>query len=537
VQQQIWPFYFYSNPEVFRNDPIAHYYLACLPQGFKALYRVWTVFSDPILLSTYLPYLLYFFAVLGMWRAAYLIGGGSTAWLTLLLFLSCGIYLDRMTGGLPRSFGFPILIWTIYALIAERHVLLGVLALLGAAFYPTAGLISGACLALALLTEKFTGTRARKHTFGEALRLLLLFGLLSSLAILPTLLNAREFGEKIPMTSVEEFPELGEHGRYQKWDRYPWPTLSESVRKGYLQGVSGVGAPLVPIGRKALESVLPLEYLLLLLGGLGLLTLFAWTSIERVARRLVLYFIASFGVYYVATWIAPHLYIPQRYLSYALPPFGALLVGYGISRLSRLGEKMTGNRVSRTALSFVAVFVIAVLVGNHSRVESGLKISLARAEQEVLKEISTLPSGALIASYPHGVINAVPLVSKRRVLVSLETYQVFHRKYALLMRERMNALLDAYYSGSVEKLLALSDRYGVTHLLRVRTHFKKDTVGLFEPFRPVIREAIAYRKEHGDELEQYAKDAVVYSFGRHTLWDLKRLRQSVRAQHGGAQTE
>ena len=42
--------------------------------------------------------------------------------------------------------------------------------------------------------------------------------------------------------------------------------------------------------------------------------------------------------------------------------------------------------------------------------------------------------------------DSVPYVSRRRALVTGETYQAFHDRYTLEMRRRTNAVIDAYFA-------------------------------------------------------------------------------------------
>jgi hypothetical protein len=57
------------------------------------------------------------------------------------------------------------------------------------------------------------------------------------------------------------------------------------------------------------------------------------------------------------------------------------------------------------------------------------------------------------------------MVSKRPVVISRKLYQVFSPAYLQIARERMFAMVEAYYGTSRAKLLALRSRFGADYLV------------------------------------------------------------------------
>ena len=80
-----------------------------------------------------------------------------------------------------------------------------------------------------------------------------------------------------------------------------------------------------------------------------------------------------------------------------------------------------------------------------------------------------------------------------------ETHMPFHRRYAELTRERMRALIAAYFASDPAPLRTLHQRYGVTHLLVDRRHFAFPPP-YFAPFDAETRVAFAVGRARGFEL-------------------------------------
>jgi hypothetical protein len=151
VRQQIFPFFRYYDATPVSGDYFGDYYLACYPWGYRALYTVLAYLGvDPAALSKAIVYVLLAIIVLGVGLTARRIGGKVAAWVAMALVLSTGLYLARITGGLPRSFAFPLLAAAIATLAHGKIRLSGLLVLLGAAFYPAGGVMVGLSLAVVL---------------------------------------------------------------------------------------------------------------------------------------------------------------------------------------------------------------------------------------------------------------------------------------------------------------------------------------------------------------------------------------------------
>src|SRR5207253_422579 len=103
-------------------------------------------FGDPRALSKALPYLLLAVTIGALAVAAARWGKLAGAWTAAALALSSGVFLDRLGGGLPRAFGFPIIALGAAALAHGRLRACAVIVACGAAFYAAPALALGMAL-------------------------------------------------------------------------------------------------------------------------------------------------------------------------------------------------------------------------------------------------------------------------------------------------------------------------------------------------------------------------------------------------------
>ena len=124
VRQQIWPFMRYYDSSLFRGDYVAEYYLDNMPEGYKLLYRSWSMLWDPRVLSKILPFLLLPVFLVSVAVTARILGGSVAAWGAVALCLSSTYFMGVMSGGLPRAFGMLLVAAGATALALGRPMVL-----------------------------------------------------------------------------------------------------------------------------------------------------------------------------------------------------------------------------------------------------------------------------------------------------------------------------------------------------------------------------------------------------------------------------
>jgi len=246
ARQQIYPFFRYADSSLFPNDYIGDYYLDNLPIGFRALYTISAPLIDPAVSNKIVMYLMLLITILGLGVAANRLGGKVAAWAAMSLALGASLYIDRMGGGLPRAFGFPILACALAALAYGRVKWLAALVCLGACFYPIAGVLVGfATTFLLLLLPASDRGDAKDWDLRRRLGFLAIVAGASFFLLLPTILGSSRYAPVLTAEDVAEYPEAGPGGRYAPDSRAPYESFFDSASKAVARGLVGAGKPWV----------------------------------------------------------------------------------------------------------------------------------------------------------------------------------------------------------------------------------------------------------------------------------------------------
>jgi hypothetical protein len=176
-----------------------------------------------------------------------------------------------------------------------------------------------------------------------------------------------------------------------------------------------------------------------------------------------------------------------------------------------------------TFLGLVSVYLM--VFGGRGNVEFA-----ASSEQQLSKPladaITALPKDILLAGWPAAQIRNVEYITRRNVFFTAASHHVLHLTYMKIMRERMNAMFDAYLSVDAAPLVRLRREFGVTHLLVDTRDFTdpKHAPEYFAPWRARIAPRLAEIK--GKEYllnEALQKKAAVFNQDGFILLDLTKL--------------
>ena len=530
ARQQIYPFFRYADSSLFPNDYIADYYLDCLPIGFRAFYTLSAPLIDPAVSNKFVMYLMLLITVVALGVAANRLGGKVAAWGAMALVLGASIYLDRMGGGLPRAFGFPILACALVALSYGRIRWLAVLVWLGACFYPVAGVVIGITTSLVLLLLP-APSRGDAQDWGlwRRLRFLSIVAGVSALLLVPTVATSSKYAPVLTADDVAEYPETGPGGRYAANSRALYASFFDNASTAMGRGLVGVGKPWVePVSRWVRAGKPRTGWSSRQLAILNLIA--AWTALGWVlfavkssaARRVLMLGLSAFIGYTIARPVAPYLYLPTRYTNYAMPLLAVLMASTSVAGFFSMRDTRPGLR---TGVTFAFLLFVFVTLGGRGNDTLGLGV-VARNDP-LYGAIADLPADSVIAGWPGNAIDNVPYVSRRVALLTFETHQVFHKQYTDVMRKRMRALIDATVATSNEPLIRLREDHGVTHMLVYLPHLRGEPLQYFKPFDRWVAAAQQTGAGKPLALQDLVDNHAIYRSGNYAIVDLRELTEPL----------
>jgi len=490
-----------------------------LPVGYRGLILVATGLLGEHDALRIVPLALQLAALLGIWWAARSLGGPLAGIASLLLPLTTRTHvLSDVALSIPRSFGTPLLAIAAALLIRGNTTGLAVVTLLGALFYPVVGLTVGFALTLLLLVVP-ARLRGAASAWGLRRRLAVvaLTALLSALAILPPIETVQRWGPTIRSDDVAEFPELGPRGRLWAGDRVPFESALARIRheSSDLLLLRRNQAALVQDDRRRGSPVarwLPVILLALLAAAIVLATR------EESAARFLCLPAAALVAFWLSRLAPPLLYLPPRHLTYVAPVVLTLLWGaIPVALLRKLG----GTRVAAWGILPLAIWLVLFGVELPQTTRESIH-RLSPAEMALHRFAASTDPEARFAGFPRGTIDQIPFYGRRRVLMSLESHNPYHRRYVLEMRRRFATLAEALYGPRQEALLRLREEFGVRYLLLDRRDFERPPK-YFEPFSTELAGTWSAGERLGFASRQAEAVAAVFRRDPFTVLDLDRL--------------
>jgi len=512
VRVLIYPQFRLEDPTLFPHDPAVTYYLASLPDGYALLYRVLAPLFGVVALSKALPYVLFAVTLACVSATAWRLAGGAAAFGSLALALGSSYLLGRMAGGLPRGFAAPLLAAGTLALVQGRARALAIIAVVAAGFYPAAALTLGVTLALLLVMPRSMRGAASAWSLRRRLVVIGVTAAAAALLLLPSAWRLRAWGPAIGPDLVVQYPEAGPDGRFARADRPPFPALPVAAVEPLRAVLVGDGAPIAA----ACDARGQAAWLAPCVAVLGLVGC-AWLARRRVeARRFLLLSLAIVLCHTAALLLEPRLFLPERYVAYAVP----VLVLVAVPAM--FGACRDGVRTWVRAVPWVLNALVVLVLGAHGVTWSGLTVRIPDGDRPLFAAIEKLPRDAVIGAFPSETSDSIPYLARRSVYLARETHMPFHTRYTELMRDRARALFTAYFAPDAGALRELRDRRGVTHLLVDRRHFTSRP-GYFAPFDADIARDFDAGHRTGFAALTLTPSLAVFTSGDWTLLDLQKL--------------
>jgi len=495
VRQQTYWMEKWRDPELFQNDPLTDHAQNYVSWGVLGIYALATPFMDPLQFGKILSGILY------LVTAGFLFGLGSrfkdelTPVFVVCVFCFFGDFMERIAGGIPQSFGYPLLAAYLYFLSGNNLVGAGVAILLASVFIPYVFMLCLVTHGLYLIDNYWRTIaqifhKSRKQQKGEvgasdsATAQTLGFPFIPVTAAVSILLagtgcvlmslkyiffKTTRFGELVTaadMVGKIEYTALG------RLEIYPVPSLFyEFIRPwifnlpfrewGPIAGWSFAAVGLIVIAYACTRK--------------------RWVSDVSEFRMFGYLFVASFLLYFIARAVVFRLFLPSRYLELSLTLF--FCVGTAVCLREALAnlvpKKLIFPLITTLLLVFAAVRLYHVGIYDYSQ------------HAKLYEFLQSTPKTSLMAGHPE-LMDDVPTFAHRKAFVTYELSHVWFTTFWDLIKKRTFDFFRAYYSDDPEEIRRFCRDNGIDYLLVRDEDFVKQRQEsgevYFQPFGYYVRD-------------------------------------------------
>ncbi len=530
-------------PSYFKYDPqepipttyIKEYYLnVTCPILYRALTRIGAQLTDVRNFQLTLTYLVYalFIAIVG--RIGWILGGAALSFAVVAFTIEAWIFFGLgFIGGAPRIFAYPLVALIFYSIIQDHPLVLAGTVVLGGLLYPIVAMLAGFTLACWLLVKPLAGESAVSHwSIYRRLGVLALTGFLTLAALLPLMLASKPYGRHVVAADIAKYPEAGPEGNYRPYDRLPYELFGTEWMLYYAGPLFSHGDPILsPINihknlgaSTALGVIAVSGALVFAFMGAGVATILRSNHRTRVVRIMVFY-LGCLTLHVIAWLFAPFFFIPTRYFMFTLPFLMTLIFPWALFALLSSSPRLKARPKIRTATFLGVTGLYLLLFGGRGNVDFSEAV-VKKPTQALFETIASLPTDTLIAGWPLGEVRKMEYATRRNVFLTGDVHQVLYLDCLITMRERMDALFDAYFSTDIAPLSRLKQNYGVTHLLVETRDFSDPNQApeYFAPWKERIRPRLAEIKGREFLMNPALHEkAAVYNRDGLILLDLSRL--------------
>ncbi len=430
-------------------------------------------------------------------------------------------------------FAYPLIALIFYSLVQDRPILLAATVVLGGLLYPIVVMLGGFSLACWLLLKPLAGDGAvSRWSISRRLAILAVTGLLTFAALIPLILASKPYGRQVVAADIASYPEAGPEGNYRPYDRLPFELFGNEWMIYYAGPLISHGDPIVPSinihqnldSRSALAMIAAsggVIFVVILGGARTVLR----SNLRVTVVRIAVFFLGCILLHVLAWLFAPYFFIPTRYLMFTLPFLITLVFPWALFSLLSNSRQLQATPKIRTAVFIGIVAAYLLLFGGRGNVDFSEAV-VKKSTQPLFEAVASLPTDVIIAGWPLGEMSKMEYATRRNVFLTGDVHQVLYLDCLKTMRERMDAMFDAYLSTDAAPLRRLRDDFGVTHLLVELRHFTDPAHGpeYFAPWRDRIAPRLAAIK--GQEFlmsPSLHQKAAVYNRNGLILLDLARL--------------
>ncbi len=494
----------FRDHELFSNDLLTDYAKFHEPWGFYMLYYFVPWIMDPILFGNILTVILLAVCAVYLYKLGKELNGTFAGLITSVTFLVTPLYVGRMAGGMPRSFGYPLLIMFLYYFIKKEYFPTIVILILQCLYYPMIFLISIITYALAFLkfdwkSKKFIDlSSAKLKSFVIAV---VACGIL--LAAKYIFVQNPYFAKPVTLKEMINQPEY--YTGVGRWYLLPIEPVIGVVEENVVYS-NNIYTAFMQQAAKIHWGTLPFKARGILFIALVYLLIEVMRKKVKFPREFVLIMISSIFLYELAVYLLLKLYWPSKYLRYSASLIGLLVFTSVIAAVI--------NYLRPKWLKLLVQAGVLALLLFHLSFDYGKYFINETQNRPLYDYLSTLPKSALIAAHPE-VADNIPLFSKRKVLVSYETSNPLYKKYWDEIKERTYNFFNAYYSDNPAVVYVFLEKYNIDYLVVKKEHFTEGYVNTgnfyFYPFNAFVKHVTQQKKgfvlkNFPDQLKRFEND-------------------------------
>ncbi len=447
ARAMVLPAWRYHASGLFANDLVVDLAAIYDPPGWKAVYWLGTLFTDPFTISKLLPFGLLLVLVWHGYQLGRHFGGRVLGAATVIALVHCTFLWNRMAGGHARSFGYPLMVMFLrYAATGCERRALGTL-LLQALFYPSAFVVAAPAWMSVIARKGWPAWRRFALVGGLAVAIVAVAQLGDPrLGNPPTRAQAATLKQMKPGGPQPYYPLPAALGSIADVLEVPWRSDG-----GWWRGIDS-----------------PPVHATLVLSLLAGVIFLARRRLARVPLVFATLALSSLGMFGLAYALAYRLYLPDRMLLYSWPPL--VLLGLPLAVYLAL-EPRLGERAAPVAASVVVAFLVIACGDGLPRSEN--LTDFTAHDSAAIRYVATLPRDILVATQPERA-SFVQTFALRRTLFSASLNVPFYYGYAVEMEQRIDAFYRAYYAPDLATVARFVERYHVDYLILDERDFGPD---------------------------------------------------------------
>jgi hypothetical protein len=478
VRTHIFAFHQYSDNSAFKTDPIAKEVMNMMTPGVEALYRLVVPLTNVPVATKVIQALCFIIILIPLFivpRNKYAI----FPMIVLLIFfvLHTPSLVERIVGGLQRSFAIPcIIIWISGALLSRRSIRIVAILIAGLTYPIIMGLlmVSELLFILVQIDWKCTGVVYPRLLLEMKFFLLLIF--LCGLVLVPYMIHKRNAGPVTSLIEAQNEPAFGQEGRVQA---LPFPNPFPEAIAAFMSPINFHGGILALF--KPLPNYIRFKFIINLfvfIMSFFVVSFLVWKKVIPVPKVALCLIFASIIMYALSRVFAFHLYWPKRYLQLGLP----------LAFITGIAEIVCQIKIYRFSLSsfWLAIFVIIISItflGDGIEPRIGMTID-GRLNHQLFEFFQKTPLNTKILCHPYDG-DDVPYWSGRPTTGGYETLQPWFIESWQRHKYFTEEVLRALYATKWSTVISFCHKYNITYIMINTDRYGPDfreKANMFEPF-------------------------------------------------------